>query len=65
MMQEHLYALYMFTVQSNGGEATTTPYLLTLKIYPNPGEGPIPTVFASKWPQKDARAVITNHSAQK
>ena len=32
----------------NGGVATPPPYLSTLKIYPNPGEGPIPPVFASK-----------------
>ena len=28
MMQEHFYALYVFTVQSNGGVATPTPHLL-------------------------------------
>ncbi len=39
-MQEHFYALYVLTVQSNG-RAATTPYLSTLKIYPTPGEGPI------------------------
>ncbi len=47
MMQEQFYALYVFTVQSNGGVATTPPYLSTLKIYPTPGEGPIDPVFAS------------------
>ncbi len=47
MMQEHFYALYVFTVQSNSGVATT-PHLSTLKIYPTPGEGPIHPVFASK-----------------
>ncbi len=26
----------------------TNPYLSILKIYPTPGEGPIPPVFASK-----------------
>ena len=52
MMQEYFYALYVFIVQSNGGVATTHPYLLTLKTYPTPGEGPIHPVFASKWPQK-------------
>ncbi len=41
MMHEHFYALYVFTVHSNGGVVTTPPYLLTLKIYPTPGEGPV------------------------
>ena len=26
MMQEHFYALYVFTVKSNGGVATTPPH---------------------------------------
>ncbi len=53
MMQEQFYALCMFTVQSNGGVATTPPpYLLTLKTYPTSGEGPVHPVFASKWPQR-------------
>ncbi len=46
MMQEHFYALYGFTVQSNGGVATT-PTCRLLKTYPTPGEGPIQPVFAS------------------
>ncbi len=46
-MQEQFYALYAFSVLSNG-EVATTPCLSTLKIYPIPGEGPIHPVFASK-----------------
>ena len=38
MMQEHFYALYVFTVQSNGGVATPLPHLSTLKTYPTPGK---------------------------
>ncbi len=58
-MQEHFYALYVFTVQSNGGVATTPPpYLLILKTYPTPGEGPIHPVFASKWLQRMRRQLL-------
>ncbi len=46
MMEEHFYALYVFTVQSNGG-VVTPPYLSTLKTYPTPGEGPINSGGAS------------------
>ncbi len=51
-MQEHFYALYVFTVQSNGGVAPPPPYLSTLKTYPTTGERPRHPVFASKWPQR-------------
>ncbi len=55
-MQEHFNALYVFTVQSNGGVGTTPPllvdfYLLTLKTYPTPGKGSVHPVFASKCPE--------------
>ena len=49
------YALYVhvYLYVYNGGVATPvatthTIYLLTLKVYPTPGEGSIPSVFASK-----------------
>ncbi len=58
-MQEHSYALYVFTVQSNGGVATT-PYLSTLKTYPTPGEGPIPP-FLHQNDRKGGPVVIKNH----
>ncbi len=49
MMQEHLNALYAFTVQSNhhGGMATT-PLLVDFEDLPYPLEGPMHPVFASK-----------------
>ncbi len=52
-MQEHFYALYVFTVQSNGG-VVTNPYLSTLKTYPNPGdrESPMHPVFCIKMTAK-------------
>ncbi len=62
-MQEHFYVLYLFTVQSQWWSGNP-PYLSTLKIYPTPGEGPIPPVFASKAKTaKDARTAIKNHFA--
>ena len=60
MMQEHfyhVYALYMFTVQSNGGVATTHLLLVNFEDLPYPGEGPIHPVFI-KMTAKDAWAVI-------
>ena len=44
-MQENLYALYVFTVQSKGGVATDPPNLSTLKTYPTTRECPIHPVF--------------------
>ncbi len=40
MMQEHCYALYVFTVRIMVEWNRPPPYLSILKIYPTPGEGP-------------------------
>ncbi len=50
MMQEHFYGLYVFTVQSNGGVATTSLHVLVdFEDLPYPGKGPIiHPVFAPK-----------------
>ena len=37
-----------YTVQTNGGVATTSPILVGFEDLPYPGEGPIHPVFASK-----------------
>ncbi len=64
-MQEYFYALYLFTVQINGGVATIPPYLSTLKIYPNSVEGLYTPRFFIKMTAKDARVVIKNHFSLK
>ncbi len=43
-MKEHFYALYLFTVQSNGG--VSTPLLVDFEDLPYPQEGPIHSGFA-------------------
>ena len=64
MMQEHFYALYVFTVQSNGGVATT-PLLVDFEDLPyHRGRSYIPR-FCIKLTAKDARTAIKNHFAQK
>ncbi len=55
-MQEHFYALYVFTVRSNGGVATTPPLLVDFEDLPYP-------VFASKMTAEDARTAIKDHFA--
>ena len=47
MMQEHFYVLYVFTVQSNGGVATT-PLLVDFEDLPYPQGRSYTPVFASK-----------------
>ncbi len=49
-MQEHFYALYVFTVVMVEWQPLTLNS--SSKIYSTPGEGPIRPVFASKWPQR-------------
>ena len=61
MMQEQLYALYMFTVQSNGGVVTTL--LVDFEDLLYPGECTIHPFFCIKMTANDARAVIKNHFA--
>ena len=59
-MEEHFYALYVFTVQSNGGVATPPPPLVDFELedLPYPREGPIHPVFASKWPRRMPRQLL-------
>ncbi len=61
-MQEHFYALYVFTVQSNGEVATTPPLLVDFEYLPYPGKVLYP-LFCIKMTAKDARTVIKNHFA--
>ena len=62
-MQEHFYALYVFTVglQSNCG-VTTTPLLVDFKDLPYPRGRSYTHRFCIKLTAKDARAAI-NHFA--
>ncbi len=55
-MQEHLYVLYVFTVQSNGGMATT-PLLVDYEDLPYSGEGPIPPFLY----QNDCKGCLGNY----
>ncbi len=61
MIQKHVYALHVFTVQSNGGVVTTCRLW---RFNPTPGEGPIPR-FCVKMTAKNALAVSKNHFALK
>ncbi len=60
MMQEHFYALYGFTVQSNGGVATT-PVLVDFEDLTYPQGRSYTPLFCIKMTAKDARTVIKNH----
>ncbi len=61
MMQEHFYALYVFTVQSNVGVAT--PLLVDFDDLPYPRGRSYTPRFCIKMTAKDARAAIKNHFA--
>ncbi len=62
MMHEHFYALYVFTVQSKGGVATT-PLLVDFEDLPYPWGRSYAPRFCIKVTAKDAWAVMKNHFA--
>ena len=62
-MQEHFYALYVFTVQSNVGVTTTPPLLVDFEDLPYPQGRSYTPRFCIKMTAQDARAVIKNHFA--
>ncbi len=61
-MQEHFYALYVFTVQSNDGVATS-PLLFDFEDLPYPRGRSYTPRFCIKMTAKDARTAIENHFA--
>ncbi len=60
MMQEHFYALYVFTVQSIG--VATTPLLVDFEDLPYP-RGSYTPRSCIEMTAKDARTAIQNHFA--
>ncbi len=62
MMQEHFYALYRFTVQSNGGVAATA-LLVDFEDLPYPRVRSYTPRFCIDMTAKDAQAAIKNHFA--
>ncbi len=64
-MQEHFYALYVLTVQSNGGVAISPPLLADFEDLPYPRGMSYTPRFCIKMTAKDARPVIKNHFSKK
>ncbi len=62
MMEEHFYALYVFTLRSNGGVAST-PLLVDFEDLPYPQGRSYTPRFYIKMTAKDARTATKIHFA--